>query len=130
MIVDRINYHEKGYLKAVVIAVKATVKFFEFIIDRKDYKDNHSIFTEDKGPILKFSGNANTCSSCRQCEEFCPTKCLELKSDQGFFFDEFHCLQCNLCVLVCPTSSLSLNSGMGVRLQHTVYNLFEDDKKL
>jgi Ni,Fe-hydrogenase III small subunit/Pyruvate/2-oxoacid:ferredoxin oxidoreductase delta subunit len=51
------------------------------------------------------------CSSCGACEEFCPTKAIQVVSKTEIWFDYGACLQCGLCVEVCEDEALD-NSGL------------------
>lgn len=50
--------------------------------------------------------NKKNCSGCHACENICPKKCIEMKSDkEGFLYPFVHkdnCVDCGLCEKICP----------------------------
>ncbi|MCB1157632.1 MAG: 4Fe-4S dicluster domain-containing protein [Leptospiraceae bacterium] len=51
------------------------------------------------------------CSACKSCEEFCPTKAIQVKSETEIRLDYGSCLHCGLCVELCEEANLQ-NSGL------------------
>lgn len=52
----------------------------------------------------------DSCSACTLCEKYCPTKAIQVKSNEEIRFDYGACLQCGLCVELCEEKALR-NSG-------------------
>lgn len=50
------------------------------------------------------------CTACEACKSACPTKAIEMKSNnKGFLFPEIDyqkCIGCNICVKVCPANEI------------------------
>lgn len=68
------------------------------------------------------------CCGCRACEQRCPQKCIEMKTDEeGFLYPVINlerCIHCNMCGKVCPV--INVESDQSENLEaFAAYNLDE-----
>lgn len=57
---------------------------------------------------MKANVNKNLCIGCQACISVCPTKAIELTSDNKVKIIESKCIGCQACISVCPVNALNM----------------------
>lgn len=78
--------------------------------------------------------NKTECCGCEACQNICPKKIIEMKSDEeGFYYpyvvDSSKCINCNLCEKVCPLKHINKSAKFEEISYAGFYENLEDVKK-
>ena len=120
MILNKQLYQDNSIFKNFYLAIKLLlVNFTTYFIPKKE---RSSLLPFAGGPPhLTVDGEGNLqCTSCRLCQNYCPTSCIEIESDhdgttvekegppQKFFLNLLHCIRCGFCVEACPVDAIRM----------------------
>ena len=83
----------------------------------KDCCDTFRLWRDGTLPLINSTYHlavidADACSGCGTCVEWCPTDAIALDEDEVARRDENACLGCGVCARFCPEAAIALKEGL------------------
>ena len=124
MILSKELYENRGFFQQVYLYIKAGIRTFLKVVTRhKTFLNPNTENSHMRGlPYLTIKEDQSLrCTSCRLCQQYCPTKCIHIESDHGtlpsdegppdlFQINILSCIFCGLCVEACPVDAIRMST--------------------
>ncbi|MEW6066931.1 MAG: DUF362 domain-containing protein [Nitrospirota bacterium] len=68
------------------------------------------VFIEDEAEFKRLYLNADRCTKCNKCDEYCP---VDIKLPDNLERDKDRCIECLYCFMICPERAIEFEGDLG-----------------